>query len=295
MADAYSHSPVMPSETLRVLAILPGQTVMDMTTGLGGHSRLFGETVGPSGRLVCVDRDAEALDLARKNLVGLACSVDFVHRDFGSVAAILKDLGEPGVDRIFFDIGVSSLQLDKPERGFSFLRDGPLDMRMDRNSWPSAADLVNSLSIEELADIFYKYGEERHSRRVAKRIGDAREKRPILTTGELTGIVAGATSGRAGRNPATRVFQALRIAVNDEFGMLSRGLAGAGAALAPGGRAAVLTFHSLEDRLVKRVFGEWASRGLAKIIGTAALAPGREETRVNRRARSAKLRAVEKL
>lgn len=294
MANGYSHVPVMPEETLRALDIRAGQTVVDMTTGLGGHSRLFGEAVGPAGRLVCVDRDREALEAAKANLSGLECAVDFVRRDFGSVGAILSELGLPRVDRVFFDVGVSSLQLDKPERGFSFLRDGPLDMRMDRESGPSAADLVNSLPVEELADIFYRYGEERHSRRVAKRIGEAREERPILTTGELSLIVAGATSGRAGRNPATRVFQALRIAVNDELGMLSRGLAGAGAALSPGGRVAVLTFHSLEDRLVKRVFAEWARRGLARVLGGGAIAPTREETLVNRRARSAKLRAAER-
>ncbi|MDR0363102.1 MAG: 16S rRNA (cytosine(1402)-N(4))-methyltransferase RsmH [Planctomycetota bacterium] len=295
MAKGYGHEPVMPEESCLWLDPRPGQTVIDMTTGLGGHSRLFGEAIGATGRLVCVDRDREALEAARENLLSLECGVDFIHSPFDRITGILASLDIKAVDRVFFDIGVSSLQLDKAERGFSFLRDGPLDMRMDRETGPNAADLVNSLPVEELADIFYRYGEERHSRRIAKRIGEAREISPINTTGELSAIIAGATSGRAGRNPATKVFQALRIAVNDELGMLSRGLAGAGKALAPGGRVAVLTFHSIEDRMVKRVFAGWAKRGLTKTLAGGVVEPTHAETLVNRRARSAKLRAAERI
>jgi 16S rRNA (cytosine1402-N4)-methyltransferase len=194
-----------------------------------------------------------------------------------------------------FDLGVSSLQLDKAERGFSFMRDGPLDMRMDQSRGNTAADIVNRLPVEELADIFSRFGEERFSLRIAKRIVEKRGVMPITTTGELSLIVASAVPGRGRVHPATRVFQALRMAVNDELGTLSRGLAGAGRALLPGGRLAVLTFHSLEDRLVKRMFGRWRELGVARLVNAKALSCGREEARSNRRARSAKLRVAERI
>lgn len=299
MADengpVYSHLPVMPARVVELLDPRPGDTAVDGTTGLGGHSRLIGEKIGREGRLICFDRDSEALARAKANLSDLPCRIDFVHRAYEHMGEELNRLGVGKIHRILMDLGVSSLQLDKPERGFSFLRDGPLDMRMDRREGLTAAEIVNGWPEERLAEIFKTLGEERFSRRLAKSIAEARVKGPIETTGELSSL-AEATVPRRGRiHPATRMFMALRMAVNDEMGTLSRGLAAAGKSLAPGGRLAVLTFHSLEDRLVKRTFLSWVERGLAVQVNRRVEAPDREEERVNRRARSAKLRVVERV
>jgi 16S rRNA (cytosine1402-N4)-methyltransferase len=290
----YSHIPVMPEETLRLLAPQPGETVVDGTVGLGGHSRLFGERVGGAGRLICFDRDPEALERARSALAGLPCRVDFIHAPHENMAAGLSRLGVDRVDRVFLDLGVSSLQLDKPERGFSFMRDGPLDMRMNRGTGTTAADIVNSWPEERLRDLFKTLGEERFSGRIAKRIAEARMAGSIETTGELSKLAASAVPFRGKTHPATRIFQALRMEVNDELGTLSRGLAAAGKALRPGGRLAVLTFHSLEDRLVKRTFLRWGELGAAVPVNAKAVGCGREESLRNRRARSAKLRVAER-
>lgn len=293
-SDGYGHVPVMPEETIRLLSPLPGNTVVDGTVGLGGHSRLFGEAIGAEGRLICFDRDTEALETARKNLQELPCKQDFIHAPFERMAVEVAQLGIDGVDRVFMDLGVSSLQLDKPERGFSFMRDGPLDMRMNQKSGPSAADIVNSWPEKQLRELFFRLGEERFSARLAKSIVAARAEKPIETTGELAKL-AETAAPRLGRiHPATRMFQALRMEVNDELGTLSRGLAAAGKLLLPGGRLAVLTFHSLEDRLVKRTFLRWRELGAAVVITTKAVACSRDEARINRRARSAKLRVIEK-
>lgn len=285
----------MAAETLALLAPRPGETAVDGTVGLGGHSRLIGRALGCGGRLVCFDRDPEALALARENLAGLDCRVEYVNRRYEFMERELERLGIAGANRILLDLGASSLQFDKPERGFSFARNGPLDMRMDARSGPSAADVVNGSGVEELAAILRRYGDERFGRRIAKRIGEARAERPIETTEELSAIVAAAVPSRGKTHPATRVFQALRIFVNDEMGTLSRGLAAAGRSLEPGGRLAVLTFHSLEDRLVKRVFARWRELGVGEGVGGGVVPCGREEARANRRARSAKLRVVVRL
>lgn len=290
----YSHIPVMPEETLRLLAPQAGETVLDGTVGLGGHARLFGERIGGGGRLLCFDRDPEALERARIALEGLACRVDFIHARYENMAAGLSGLGVDRIDRAFLDLGVSSLQLDKPERGFSFMRDGPLDMRMNGGTGTTAADIVNAWPEERLRDLFKTLGEERFSGRMAKRIVEARGAGPIETTGELSKLIESAAPFRGKTHPATRVFQALRMEVNDELGTLSRGLAAAGKALRPGGRLAVLTFHSLEDRLVKRTFLRWGELGVAAPVNAKAVSCGREEAVANRRARSAKLRVVER-
>lgn len=292
---AYGHVPVMIREVMDCLAPGSGDTTVDGTTGLGGHACAIGAVLGPAGRLVCFDRDPEALAAAAANMADLECRCDFVNRSFEDIPSELERLGIAGAKRILFDLGVSSLQLDKPERGFSFMRDGPLDMRMDQSCGVTASDLVNRLTVEELAGIFYELGEERFSLRIAKRIAEKRSEKSITTTGELSLIVTSAKPGRSRIHPATRVFQALRMAVNDELGALSRGLAGAGKALAPGGRLAVLTFHSLEDRLVKRVFGRWRELGIVRLVNAKPLSCCREEALANRRARSAKLRVVEKI
>ena len=204
-------------------------------------------------------------------------------------------LGLPFVQRILMDLGVSSLQLDKPERGFSFMRDGPLDMRMNQEAGRTAADIVNSWPGERLRELFKTLGEERFSGRIAKRIVEKRALGPIETTGELSRLAEEAVPFRGKTHPATRIFQALRMEVNDELGSLTRGLAAAGRLLAPGGRLAVLTFHSIEDRVVKRTFLRWRDLGAVRLVTTKAEACGREEAANNRRARSAKLRVVERV
>lgn len=292
---SYIHLPVMPAETLELLDPRPGEVAVDGTVGLGGHAVLVGERLGPGGRLVCFDRDPEALALAGARLASLPCRCDFINRPYELLGQTLAELDIGAVNRVMLDLGVSSLQLDKPERGFSFMRDGPLDMRMDPANRLTAAIIVNAWPEERLAGIFHSLGEERFSRRLAKCIVEARAKKPIETTGELSRLAERAVPRRGRTHPATRMFQGLRLAVNDELGTLSRGLAEAGRALAPGGRLAVLTFHSLEDRLVKRTFLKWRELGAAKLVNARALAPSREETRANRRARSAKLRVAEKL
>lgn len=292
--SVYTHLPVMPAESLALLAPGPGQTVVDGTVGLGGHSLLFGRAVGPEGRLVCFDRDPEALARAGEALACLPCKKDFINAPFENMGGETAALGIPAVDRIFLDLGVSSLQLDKPERGFSFMRDGPLDMRMNQGAGRSAADIVNSWPEERLRELFITLGEERFSGRLAKTIAAARALRPIETTGELSKLAESAVPGRGKTHPATRMFQALRMEVNDELGTLSRGLAAAGRLLRPGGRLAVLTFHSLEDRLVKRTFLRWRDLGAAALVNSHAVSCGREEAVANRRARSAKLRVVER-
>ncbi|MCC8107488.1 MAG: 16S rRNA (cytosine(1402)-N(4))-methyltransferase RsmH [Planctomycetes bacterium] len=291
----YTHLPVMPVETLRHLAPQPGQVVVDGTVGLGGHSRLFAEAIGPDGRLVCLDRDPEALRLARDNLSGVPCRVDFVNSPFEGMAGALSGLGIAGADRIFLDLGVSSLQLDKPERGFSFRQDGPLDMRMNQSVGVTAGDIVNTWPAERLRDLFKRLGEERFSGRIAKTIVEKRVEKPIESTGELSALVEAAVPFRGRIHPATRIFQALRMEVNDELGTLLRGLAVLGRLLKTEGRLGVLTFHSLEDRLVKKTFLKWQELGVAAAVTKGAVAASREESLVNRRARSAKLRVVERL
>lgn len=291
----YTHLPVMPDRIVELLAIKPGCTVVDGTVGLGGHSRLLGMDAGETGRLVCFDKDPEALRKARENLADLPCRVDFVNAPYEYMDTELTRLGINGeVDGILLDLGVSSLQLDKPERGFSFRRDGPLDMRMNQNIGLTARDIVNKWPEERLALIFRELGEERFSRRLAKSIVDKRAVRPIETTAELSKLVEETVPYRGKIHPATRIFQALRMQVNDELGTLSRGLAAAGRMLKPGGRLAVLTFHSLEDRMVKRTFLRWSELGAARLAIAKAESCDREEASRNRRARSAKLRVVEK-
>ncbi len=292
----YSHLPVMTDPVLRLLAPGAGQTVLDGTVGLGGHSLLFADAVGSEGRLICFDRDAEALARARERLASAICRVDFVHAAYERMAEALPGLGleAGGVDRVFLDLGVSSLQLDKPERGFSFMRDGPLDMRMNQEEGESAADIVNAWPEEKLAELFRTLGEERFAGRIAKSIAEKRASMSITSTGELSALIADAVPFRGKVHPATRVFQALRMRVNDELGTLSRGLAAAGKVLAGGGRLGVLTFHSLEDRLVKKTFLRWEEMGLAAPVVRKAVCCSREEARANRRARSAKLRVMEK-
>lgn len=293
--DAFTHLPVMPEETLEWLAPAAGETCVDCTVGLGGHSRRIAELLGPSGHLIGLDRDPSALAIARENLAGAPCKVTLLHSRFSDVAAALAGIGVTRIDRALLDIGVSSMQFDDPGRGFSFRFDGALDMRMDPGAARTAADVVNEESESALADIFYQYGEERHSRPIAKRLVEMRARQPFRTTMELAAAVESVLPRHGKTHPATKVFQALRIVVNDELGELERALPAVFSLLRPGGRLALITFHSLEDRLAKNFFHGLADRKLAVLPHRKVVMPKYAETRANRRARSAKLRILEKL
>jgi len=283
---------------------------VDATVGGGGHARLVAERVGISGLLLGVDRDPEALAAASNLAVRFPGKVRLIQGDFGRLPEILAREGCTAVQGILLDLGVSSHQLDRGERGFSLLRDGPLDMRMDPEAPSSAADLVSSLTEEELATLFRELGEESRATRVARAVVAARARSPIRRTAELARIVEEALGRRGHRHPATRVFQALRIAVNRELESLARLLEAAPMLLAPAGRIVVISYHSLEDRKVKHAFRDWEPHcrcsphsprctcgrpGCARILTRKAVKPGREEIDANPRARSARLRAAERL
>jgi 16S rRNA (cytosine1402-N4)-methyltransferase len=289
---ARDHEPVLLAESLAMLAVRPGGLYVDGTVGLGGHAAAILEAGGPDARLLGFDRDAETLARAREALAGYGDRVRLVHADFREAPATL---GDERADGILLDLGVSSVQLDSAERGFSFQQDGPLDMRMDRSSGETAADVVNTMDERDLADVIYRYGEDRASRRIARAIVSARQRAPIATTGALAAIVRRA-AGQKGRwriDPATRTFQALRIHVNGELDRLADALRALAALLAPGGRLAVIAFHSLEDREVKHTFRALAAEGFA-VLTKKPVRPGAEEEARNPRARSARLRGLER-
>ena len=291
------HQPVMAAETLRGLHPRPGAVIVDGTVGTGGHSLALLPHLLPSGKLLAVDRDRASLELAERRLADFTPRVIFRHGNFRDLPQILRDEHLAGVDGLLLDLGMSSLQVDQPERGFSFSKDGPLDMRMDPEQGETAMDLLGGASADELARLFGQLGEERYAGRIARRITDVRRTRPIRTTTELARVISEAVPPRArhGRlHPATRVFQALRIAVNDELAALEDILACLPALLNPGGRAVIITFHSLEDRLVKRAFAAGAREGRWALLTKKPLTPSDEEIAGNPRARSAKLRAVER-
>jgi 16S rRNA (cytosine1402-N4)-methyltransferase len=292
------HVPVLPAEVVEALAPEAGQTLIDATVGVGGHARLLAERLGPGGRLIGLDRDATMLELARPCLATVAggCPVTLVQANFDRLREVLDDLGISAIDGVFADLGVCSDQLDAAERGFSFQEDGPLDMRLDPSTGETAATLLRRLSERDLADLFWMYGEERFSRRIARKIVENRRQQPLATTEQLAQLVRRCVPRPRGRrgaiDPATRVFQALRIAVNDELSALERLLAALPECLKPGGRAAIISFHSLEDRRVKQAFRDrqWWTALTRKPIQAAE-----EELRHNPRARSAKLRAAQRL
>jgi 16S rRNA (cytosine1402-N4)-methyltransferase len=289
------HVSVLPVEVLAALAPEPGQVFVDATVGAGGHSRLLAERLIPDGRLIGLDRDAAMLDLARPRLATLP--VTLVQAPFSRLREVLDELDIVAVDGVLGDLGVCSDQLDAAERGLSFTQPGPLDMRLDPTSDEPASDLLNRLSERDLADLIWRYGEERFSRRIARRIVEVRRREPLETTEQLADLVRrcvprpprSANRRRPTIDPATRVFQALRIAVNDELGELERLLNVLPACVRPGGRAALISFHSLEDRLVKHAFRE---RSTWEALSRKPVQAGEEEVRNNPRARSAKLRAA---
>lgn len=290
------HSPVLPGEVLEFLDIRPEGTYIDCTLGGGGHAEAILRRLAPGGKgkLLGIDRDPASLARARQRLQGFEGRLILAQGNFAAIDALHASSGLPRADGLVADLGLSSLQLEDAQRGFSFSLPGPLDMRMDPGSERTAADLVNYLSERDLADLIYKFGEERHSRRIARAIMKAR---PIRRTTELAQVVTRAIPSRAGLHhlhPATRTFMALRLAVNQEIESLEQFLARALAVVAPGGRVVIISFHSLEDRLVKQGFLEWQRQGRARVLTSKVVRPSPAEVEANPRSRSAKLRAAEK-
>lgn len=288
-----SHTPVLLKEVLEWMRIRPDGTYIDATLGLGGHAVEIAKQL-KSGRLLGMDRDAQALDIARERLKGFEERVTLMQSRFSKIDEVARGLKLGPADGILADLGVSSLQLDTPERGFSFRGAGPLDMRMDSGESDTASEIVNYRPEQELADLIYRYGEEGHSRRIARAIVRAR---PIRDTEHLATVVAGAQKvrGRQKLHPATKTFLALRIAVNRELEDLEQFLDRAPATLHSEGRWIVLSYHSLEDRLVKQAFRRLAQQGVVKVLTKHVVIPTPEEIRMNPRARSAKMRVAEKL
>jgi 16S rRNA (cytosine1402-N4)-methyltransferase len=296
------HRPVLLHEVIEGLAIEPSDTVVDTTLGGAGHAREIAARLGPKGTLIGFDLDAEAIARAKDALKDASCTVHLVEANFRHIGKELGLLGITSVSKVLFDLGWSAYQLDAG-RGFSFLRDEPLEMTygissLEEKKILTASTIVNEWAEESLADIIYGWGEERYSRRIARAIVAYREKKKIDTSRELAEVIKGAVAVgyRHGRiHPATRTFQALRIAVNDELGALKEGLEGAWRMLKSTGRIAVISFHSIEDRLVKQKFMEWEKAGEGLRITKKPLVAGREELEENPRARSAKVRIIQKI
>jgi 16S rRNA (cytosine1402-N4)-methyltransferase len=320
------HQPAMVAEVLEYLAPRPGAVIVDGTCGTGGHSLAILPRLLPNGRLIAMDQDAEALGLAQSRLVEFAPAVTpppisspeamlrdatvrvprtligggvtFHHGNFRALASLLADLHLERIDGVLLDLGLSSLHVDRPERGFSFLKAGPLDMRMDVRQPMTASTLVNTWSEEDLTHVIATFGEERFARRIARRIVEERRRQPIDTTTQLAGLITRAVppAARRGRlHAATRTFQALRMAVNDELGALEEALNTLPTLLSPNGRAVLLTFHSLEDRLVKRAFLQGQRDGVWTVLTKKPQRPTPEEVTNNPRVRSVKLRAAERV
>ncbi|MBO9604958.1 MAG: 16S rRNA (cytosine(1402)-N(4))-methyltransferase RsmH [Paenibacillaceae bacterium] len=314
----FEHITVLKEEAVNGLAVKPDGIYVDCTLGGAGHSALIASRLGAGGRLIAFDQDDAALDNAKAKLAPYGDRVTLVRSNFRYLSSRLAELdvpmadGKPQVDGILFDLGVSSPQFDEAERGFSYNHDAPIDMRMDRTTGMSGRDIVNTWSEQELARILFEYGEEKFARRIASRIVEARAKAPIETTGQLAELVKEgipAAARRTGPHPARRSFQALRIAVNDELGAMEDALLQSIDCLASGGRIAVITFHSLEDRLCKRLFAKFVEtctcppdfpvcvcqkKSVLRLIGRKPTEPGAAEIEANPRARSAKLRVAEK-
>ncbi len=292
------HVPVLTDQVLEYLNVQPGGVYMDATLGLGGHSSEVAKRLGGSGKLICFDRDPQAMELAKARLEGLRSElgtampeVVFEPMAFSEAA---RRIERRSLDGLFADFGVSSLQLDEAHRGFSFRSDGPLDMRMDTRSGKTAEQVVNQADENELADLIYEFGEERRSRRIARAIVRAR---PITTTAELARVVSAAAHAVKGEkiHPATRTFQAIRIRVNDELGEIQSLLKSAGSLLKPGGRLVLISFHSLEDRLVKDAFRDGARDEVYEVLTKKPVVAEEQESMRNPRSRSAKLRAARKI
>ena len=286
------HNPVLLAEAVQLLAPIDGGIYVDGTLGLGGHTEKILQSCSPSGRVIGFEWDANALELAMKRLTPFGQRFSAQHRNYSEIMAGLTEMGIQGVDGLLLDLGVSSLQFDNKTRGFSFQEDGPLDMRMDRRRHLTAEEIINTFRKDDLADVFYYFGEERQARRIAAHIVEERGKERIRTTSHLAHIIASAIPRKFHPRKihvATKVFQALRIAVNKELDNLATILDVITKILKPGGRVCIITFHSLEDRLVKWKFKD---NPLLHVLTKKPVRPGNEEIRLNPRSRSAKLRAA---
>lgn len=282
------HRPVLLNEAIASLAVSSGKSYIDATVGGGGHTVAI---LRKGGRVLALDQDPASLEIAQKRLKSCPGVFVLTTGNFSKISYIAKSNGFSSVDGVLFDLGFASFQVEDPERGLSFSKDGPLDMRLSPSLGVTAADLVNSLPARELARLFFKYGEEPKSWNIARRIVERRKIKPFQTTLELAETVG---QRQAKLHPATKIFQALRIAVNTEFENLEEGLRGAFGVLKSGGRIVVITFHSGEDRIVKRTFRKWEEEGVGKLVNRKPIVSTEEEVKDNPRARSAKLRVVEK-
>lgn len=309
----FNHTTVLLHETVDGLNIRPDGIYVDCTLGGAGHSEYLVQQLNEKGKLICFDQDTTAIESAKIRLADHLEKVIFVHANFRDIKEKLQELGFERVDGFLYDLGVSSPQLDTPERGFSYNHDAPLDMRMDTTATLSAYHVVNDWEFNDLLRIFYRYGEEKFSKRIARKIEEARKIAPIETTGQLVELIKEgipAPARRKGGHPAKRVFQAIRIAVNDELGAAEQSLQDAIEMLSINGRISVITFHSLEDRITKTIFKEAASypelppnlpiipegmEPILKLITRKPILPSEEEILQNKRSRSAKLRIVEKV
>lgn len=295
MTDSNAHIPVLPREVLDWLRPYSGRTYIDGTLGLGGHAGLILGDSSPDGRVLGFEWDSQAAQLAQARLAEFGSRLQLIPSSYAEMTVQCRTQGLVQADGILLDLGASSLQFDRPERGFSFMTDAPLDMRMNTSLLTSAAELVNQLSQEELADIFYNYGEERQARRIARFIVEARLAQPVERTKQLAEIVRQAVPGKYQPkkiHPATKVFQALRIAVNRELDNLAKVLTDAPALLAPGARLCIITFHSLEDRMVKQSF---LNNPALRVLTKKPILPSETELRLNPRSRSAKLRVAARI
>ncbi|GJM26399.1 MAG: ribosomal RNA small subunit methyltransferase H [Phycisphaerae bacterium] len=297
--EVEQHLAVLPDEVGSMLAVEPGACVVDCTLGLAGHAQMLAKAVGPDGMVIGLDVDANNLAIASQRMEESGCPHRLVRSNFEELDVVLKDLGIGGVDAILADLGVSSNQISEPRFGLSFQVDAPLDMRLDDRLKDSASDLVNRLGETELANLIYEFGQERASRRIAKVICRERRSSRIVTTGRLVELIGRAlrvnpNSRRSKIHPATRTFQALRIAVNDELGALKRLLEIAPSVLNEGGRVGIISFHSLEDGIVKRNFRAHRTDGIYDILTKKPLVAGVDERRANPRSRSAKFRVAQR-
>lgn len=305
--DGPYHVPVMAEEVVALLRPAPGMIFLDGTAGGGGHAERL---LQYGAEVIALDQDADAIAICRQRLAPYACRLHLCEANYEDADTVLDQLGIKSLGGALLDLGVSSYQLDTADRGFAMMRNGPLDMRMSRSNPQTAADIVNTASPAELARIFREYGEEPRAMHIASRIAALREQRPIRTTFDLAAAVTSVVPRTGARHPATRIFQALRIAVNDELGVLSRGLETIAFRLAHGARFAVISFHSLEDRIVKTFFrdrsAEWIDRPewpeprhnparIFRLLTPRPMDASGEEVQINPRARSAKLRVVERI
>ena len=309
----FRHKPVLFQECIDGLAIKPDGIYVDGTLGGAGHAQGIANLLGPKGTLICIDRDKDAIEASGPRLASAKCRMEIVHGNYADIKEILSELGIDKIDGALLDLGVSSYQLDDPQRGFSYMCDAPLDMRMDQSESGGAKSIVNEFSKDELARIIREYGEEKYATRIASFIEKARNEKPIETTGELVSIIKAAipaAARRDGPHPAKRTFQAIRIAVNDELGGLKKAVEDFCDVLGPGGRLAIISFHSLEDRIVKEVFNRrenpctcpknipvcvCGKKPDVKKVNKKPIIPSAGEEEANPRARSAKLRICEKL